>query len=79
MFRLAGAYRQRGMAAYSALQAEEFAAEADGYTATAHQRFVGTAYFDDVAQVISGGSCSTAAMHGSTEEQQFEAQAVPRN
>jgi isocitrate lyase len=59
------------MAAYSELQQEEFAAEADGYTATKHQREVGTGYFDEVAQVIMGGESSTAALTGSTEEEQF--------
>jgi isocitrate lyase len=71
MFKLALGYRDRGMAAYSELQQEEFAAEVDGYTATKHQREVGTGYFDDVARVISGGETSTAALEGSTEEEQF--------
>jgi isocitrate lyase len=71
MFRLARGYRDRGMAAYSELQEAEFAAEADGYTATKHQREVGTGYFDEVAQVIAGGTSSTTALHGSTEEEQF--------
>ncbi len=71
MFKLAHGYRDRGMAAYSELQESEFAAEADGYTATKHQHEVGTGYFDDVARVIAGGECSTAALHGSTEEEQF--------
>ena len=71
MFKLARGYRERGMAAYSELQEEEFAAEADGYTATKHQHEVGTGYFDEVARVIAGGECSTAALHGSTEEEQF--------
>ena len=55
MFHLAHGYNERGMAAYSELQEAEFAAEARGYTATKHQREVGTGYFDDVAQVIAGG------------------------
>jgi isocitrate lyase len=71
MFKLANAYRDRGMAAYSELQEAEFAAEADGYSATKHQREVGTGYFDEVAQVIAGGESSTAALRGSTEEEQF--------
>ena len=71
MFKLARGYRERGMAAYSELQEDEFAAEADGYTATKHQHEVGTGYFDDVARVIAGGETSTAALHGSTEEEQF--------
>ncbi|MEP6602674.1 MAG: isocitrate lyase [Spartobacteria bacterium] len=71
MFRLARGYRDRGMAAYSELQEEEFAAEADGYTATKHQREVGTGYFDAVAQIIAGGESSTTALGGSTEAEQF--------
>ena len=71
MFRLAHGYRDRGMEAYSELQQAEFGAEADGYTATKHQREVGTGYFDDVCQVISGGECSTTALRGSTEQEQF--------
>ncbi len=71
MFKLARGYRDRGMAAYSELQQEEFAAEAAGYTATKHQHEVGTGYFDEVAQVIMGGACSTAALQGSTEQEQF--------
>ena len=62
MFKLAHGYRDRGMAAYSELQEAEFAAEADGYTATKHQHEVGTGYFDDVARVIAGGESSTAAL-----------------
>jgi isocitrate lyase len=72
MFKLACGYRDRGMAAYSELQEAEFASEADGYTATKHQREVGTGYFDDVAQVIAGGQSSTAALRGSTEQEQFD-------
>ncbi len=71
MFKLARGYRDRGMAAYSELQEAEFAAEADGYSATKHQHEVGTGYFDDVANVIAGGESSTAALRGSTEEEQF--------
>ena len=71
MFKLARGYRARGMAAYSELQQSEFAAADDGYTATKHQHEVGTGYFDAVVQVISGGECSTAALCGSTEEEQF--------
>jgi isocitrate lyase len=71
MFELAKDYRERGMAAYSALQEAEFAAERDGYTATKHQREVGTGYFDEVAQAISGGTSSTVALKGSTETEQF--------
>jgi len=71
MFKLAHGYSKRGMTAYSELQEAEFAAEADGYTATKHQHEVGTGYFDAVARAISGGDCSTAALSGSTEEAQF--------
>ncbi len=71
MFELARGYKERGMAAYSELQQAEFAAEKYGYTATRHQREVGTGYFDEVAQVISGGQSSTTALKGSTEEEQF--------
>jgi isocitrate lyase len=73
MFDLAVGYRDHGMAAYSELQQAEFAREADGYTATKHQREVGTGYFDEVAQVISGGTSSTTALEGSTEMAQFAA------
>lgn len=71
MFELARGYRDRGMAAYSELQQAEFASEVHGYTATRHQREVGTGYFDEVAQVIAGGNSSTTALTGSTEEEQF--------
>lgn len=71
MFELARGYRDRGMAAYSELQQAEFASEVHGYTATRHQREVGTGYFDEIAQVISGGNSSTTALSGSTEEEQF--------
>jgi isocitrate lyase len=71
MFKLARSYSQSGMAAYSELQEEEFRAEAEGYAAVKHQSFVGTGYFDDVAQVLSGGLTSTLAMEGSTEAEQF--------
>ena len=72
MFQLASGYRDRGMAAYSELQQAEFAAEPDGYTATRHQREVGTGYFDAVSQAITGGTSSTVALRGSTEEEQFQ-------
>ncbi len=70
-FELARAYREEGMAAYARLQAEEFAAEAEGYTAVRHQREVGTGYFDAVAEVVSGGLSSTTALKESTETAQF--------
>jgi isocitrate lyase len=59
------------MSAYSELQEAEFAAEGAGYTATRHQREVGTGYFDAVTEVISGGRASTLALEGSTEAHQF--------
>ncbi len=71
MFDLARNYRDRGMAAYSELQQAEFAAEKDGYSATKHQREVGTGYFDQVAEVIAAGNASTLALEGSTEQEQF--------
>ena len=71
MFELARDYAKRGMAAYSELQQSEFASEEHGYTATRHQREVGTGYFDAVAQVVSGGTASTLALHESTETAQF--------
>jgi isocitrate lyase len=70
-FNLARGYKDRGMAAYSQLQQAEFAAEKDGFTATRHQREVGTSYFDAVATAVSGGSSSTTAMADSTETAQF--------
>jgi len=77
MFELALGYRDRGMAAYSELQQAEFASEAAGYTATRHQREVGTGYFDLVAQTISAGSASTTALAESTEAEQFRTEAAP--
>jgi len=71
MFELADGYRDNGMAAYSELQQREFANEARGYTATRHQREVGTGYFDQVATVISNGTSSTTALKDSTETAQF--------
>ena len=71
MFNLALGYREQGMAAYADLQEAEFALETSGYTATKHQREVGTGYFDEVAQVISSGNSSTVALAGSTEVEQF--------
>ena len=71
MYELARKYKDRGMAAYSELQQAEFAAEADGYSATRHQREVGTGYFDQVAEVISGGRSTTLALEESTEAHQF--------
>ncbi|MEM8550829.1 MAG: isocitrate lyase [Pseudomonadota bacterium] len=71
MFELARGYASSGMAAYSALQEAEFDAEANGYTATRHQREVGTGYFDAVSLAVSGGQSSTTAMAESTETDQF--------
>jgi len=71
MFELARDYGKRGMSAYSELQQNEFRAEEHGYTATRHQREVGTGYFDQVAQVVSGGLASTLALAESTETAQF--------
>src|SRR5438270_6994985 len=71
MFELARQYREEGMTAYSRMQQSEFAAEKFGYTATKHQREVGTGYFDEVAKVISAGEASTIALEGSTEAAQF--------
>jgi isocitrate lyase len=76
MFELAKGYSERGMAAYSELQQAEFASEADGYTATRHQREVGTGYFDAVAVAINGGESSTTAMSDSTESDQFNSAAA---
>ena len=71
MFELAHAYKEDGMSAYVQLQAAEIAAEVRGYTATRHQREVGTGYFDTVTQVISAGLSSTMALQESTEAAQF--------
>jgi isocitrate lyase len=72
MFDLARNYKATGMTGYAELQAREFAAEDQGYDAIRHQEFVGTSYFDELAGVISGGSTSTLALVGSTEEEQFQ-------
>ncbi|CAN5789247.1 isocitrate lyase [soil metagenome] len=71
MFELARGYSQTGMPAYVELQEREFAMESDGYSATRHQREVGAGYFDRVSEIVSGGSASTLALKGSTEEEQF--------
>jgi isocitrate lyase len=72
MFDLARGYRATGMSAYSELQEREFASETDGgYRAVKHQQFVGTGYFDEVAQTVAGGKSSTTALAGSTEAKQF--------
>lgn len=72
MFELAKNYGEKQMTAYAELQEREFASEIDGYRATKHQSFVGTGYFDKITQVIAGGTSSTTALSGSTEEEQFE-------
>jgi isocitrate lyase len=76
MFELARGFAAGGMPAYVELQEREFALEADGYTATRHQREVGAGYFDRVAEIVSGGKSSTLALRGSTEEKQFESAAA---
>jgi isocitrate lyase len=77
MFELAASYKENGMSAYSKLQEIEFQRESDsGYRAVKHQAFVGTGYFDSVAQVIAGGASSITALGGSTEEEQFGVAAV---
>ena len=71
MYNLAADYKTRAMTAYSDLQTDEFAAKKDGYRGTEHQAFVGTGYFDKVAEVVSGGEASTLALQDSTEAEQF--------
>ncbi len=72
MFELAYGYRKFGMAAYSKLQQREFELEKEaGYKAVKHQAFVGTGYFDEVQNIVSGGTASTVALAGSTEAEQF--------
>jgi len=70
-FQLARGYAETGMTAYADLQEAEFRAREQGFRAVEHQAFVGTAYFDAVQEVITGGQASTLAMHGSTEAEQF--------
>jgi isocitrate lyase len=71
MFELARGYATENMTAYVRLQQAEFAAEASGYTATKHQREVGTGYFDEITQAVQAGKSSVTALTGSTEEEQF--------
>ena len=71
IFDLAKKYKQYGMTAYSRLQQQEFDSEKEGYTATKHQREVGTSYFDAISNAISSGESSTTAMKDSTETDQF--------
>ncbi|MGH9569667.1 MAG: isocitrate lyase [Candidatus Angelobacter sp.] len=75
MFELARHYATEGMAAYARLQEKEFtSAEQHGYSAVRHQRFVGTGYFDEIAQTVANGQSSTVALEGSTEKEQFDLQ-----
>ena len=71
MFELAQGYARNNMSAFVELQQKEFAATENGFTAVKHQREVGTGYFDEVTQVVTGGKASTTALHGSTEDEQF--------
>ena len=78
MWELASGYAKEGMTAYVRLQEAEFAAEKLGYTATKHQREVGTGYFDEITQAVQGGQSSITALTGSTEEEQFHAGEKPK-
>jgi isocitrate lyase len=71
MFELAHGYARGGMTAFVELQQKEFAAAEKGFTAVKHQREVGTGYFDQITQIVTGGNASTTALHGSTEDAQF--------
>ena len=71
MFELAHGYARNDMSAFVELQQKEFAAAERGFTAVKHQREVGTGYFDEITQVVTGGKASTKALHGSTEDEQF--------
>jgi isocitrate lyase len=71
MFELAYGYARSGMSAFVELQQKEFAAAEKGFSAVKHQREVGTGYFDEITQVVTGGTASTTALHGSTEDEQF--------
>src|SRR5258706_1016550 len=70
MFELAHGYARGVMTAFVELQQKEFAAAEKGFTAVKHQREVGTSYFDEITQVVTGGKASTTALHGSTEDDQ---------
>jgi isocitrate lyase len=78
MFELSCAYRDDGMLGYSQMQQREFGQERNGYRATKHQAFVGTAYFDAVQTAITAGAHSTGAMAGSTEAEQFHGEPAAR-
>jgi isocitrate lyase len=71
MFELAYGYARSNMSAFVELQQKEFAAAEKGFTAVKHQREVGTGYFDEITQVVTGGAATTTALHGSTEDEQF--------
>jgi len=71
MFELAYGYARNNMTAFVELQQKEFAAAERGFTAVKHQREVGTGYFDEITQAVTGGKASTTALHGSTEDEQF--------
>src|SRR3954471_11163214 len=71
MFELAYGYARNNMSAFVELQQKEFAAAEKGFTAVKHQREVGTSYFDEITQLVTGGAASTTALHGSTEDEQF--------
>ncbi|MFH4966356.1 isocitrate lyase [Gaetbulibacter sp. M235] len=71
MFELSKAYRERGMAGYSELQEREFKLQEHGFKAVKHQSFVGTSYFDEIQNIVTAGTTSTAAMKNSTEIAQF--------
>jgi isocitrate lyase len=77
MFELALNYSQKGMTSFVTLQEKEFAAANEGFTATKHQREVGTGFFDTVTNIIQQGQSSTTALKGSTEEAQFNDSEVP--
>lgn len=72
MFKMARAYRKRGMTAFVEIQDDENKQEKHGFTARKHQREVGASYFDKITTLVSGGQASTTALKGSTEEEQFE-------
>jgi isocitrate lyase len=79
MFELAHGYARNNMSAFVELQQKEFAAAEKGFTAVKHQREVGTSYFDQITQVVTGGKASTTALHGSTEDEQFfDSQKTPK-
>jgi isocitrate lyase len=71
MFELAYGYARNNMSAFVELQQKEFAAAEKGFTAVKHQREVGTGYFDRITETVTGGTASTTALHGSTEDEQF--------